>query len=221
MIDAAFATASTLPPDTAASAIARLTRRLMAGGAEMRRPFLAAAVTVFRCLRRQRLSSEAELLIEFLDPGRSALGSDFPLAPMTRLGLGVGYFASGDEDAGTRLLNEAREALFLTENGDIRERTELAIAYASALGFAPARIAYGRLEELFQRPRFVVEVKSSTNRYFTLKPLQLIDTVVRSVVTDEFALGSAVRSWLDDDEYLIRSRIHRDLSVVMREAELE
>jgi len=221
MIDAAYGTASALPPDIAAPAIARLTRRLVAGGAEMRRPFLAAAVTVFRCLRRQRLASEADLLIHYLDPAPAAAGSDSMLAPMTRLGLGVGYFTAGDEDAGTRILNEARETLFLTENGDIRERTELAIAYASALGFAPARIAYGRLEELFQRPRFVVEVKSSTNRYFTLKPLQLIDTVVRSVVTDEFALGSAVRSWLDDDEYLIRSRVHRDLSQVMREAGLE
>ena len=94
----------------------------------------------------------------------------------------------------------------------LRERTDLAIAYAEALGFTPARIAHGRLEEIFQRPHFEVEVKGSTNRYFTLKPLQLIDTVVRSVVTDEFTLGPAVRGWLDDDEFLIRGRIHRDLA---------
>ena len=57
----------------------------------------------------------------------------------------------------------------------------------------------------------------STNRYFTLKPLELIDTVVRSVVTEDFALGPAVRGWLDDDEFLIRRRIHRDMAAVLKD----
>jgi hypothetical protein len=48
----------------------------------------------------------------------------------------------------------------------------------------------------------------------------LIDAVVRSVVTDEFTLGPAVRGWLDDDEFLIRGRIHRDLAAVLREQNL-
>ena len=62
-----------------------------------------------------------------------------------------------------------------------------------------------------------VTVTGSTNRYFTLKPLQLIDAVVRSVVTEDFALGPSVRGWLDDDEYLIRRRIHRDMTTVLNE----
>jgi hypothetical protein len=33
---------------------------------------------------------------------------------------------------------------------------------------------------------------------------------VRAVVTDDFALGPAVRRWLDDDEYRVRRRIHQD-----------
>jgi hypothetical protein len=37
------------------------------------------------------------------------------------------------------------------------------------------------------------------------------------VVTDEFTLGPAVRGWLDDDEFLIRGRVHRDLAAVLRE----
>lgn len=49
-----------------------------------------------------------------------------------------------------------------------------------------------------------------------MKPLQLIDAVVRSVVTDDFALGPAVRGWLDDDKFLIRRRIHRDMSNVLK-----
>jgi hypothetical protein len=215
MIEAACSTAGSHAPGLVVQAIRQLTRRLLDGGVEMRRPLLAAAAPVFRCLRRLRLTDEAETLMQFLDPGASASGEGH--APRMRLGMGIGWFIAGNEDAGTRILNEARDSLFLGAIADRRERTELAIAYAEALGFTPPRIAHGRLEEIFQRPGFEVEVKSSTNRYFTLKPLQLIDTIVRSVVTDEFTLGPAVRGWLDDDEFLIRSRIHRDLAGQLRE----
>ena len=154
--------------------------------------------------------------MQFLDPG--ALGSEraHGPAPRMRLGLAIGWFIAGNEDAGTQILNHAREALFLSADDDVRSRTELAIAYAEALGFTPARVAHGRLEEILLRPHFRVEVMGSTNLYFTLKPLQLIDTIVRSVVTDEFTLGPAVRGWLDDDEFLIRGRIHRDLAALLR-----
>ena len=133
-----------------------------------------------------------------------------------QFGVAVGWFAVGDEEAGTRILDDARNRLFVARTGDDRDRTELAIAYAEALGFAPPRIALGRLEEIFQLLDRVT-VTGSTNRYFTLKPLQLIDAVVRSVVTEDFALGPSVRGWLDDDEYLIRRRIHRDMTTVLNE----
>ena len=61
--------------------------------------------------------------------------------------------------------------------------------------FAPSRIALCLLEEVFQRLDRVT-LTGSTNRYFTLKPLQLVDAVVRAVVTEDFALGPAVRGWL-------------------------
>jgi len=217
MIEAACSAASALAPSIATTSVSQLIRRLMETGVEVRRPFLSVAGTVFRCLRRLNLSSEAAALMQFLDPGGLGTAGEAALPPITRLGLAIGWFTAGNEDAGNRILNDARESLFLTEDRNVSERTELAIAYAEALGFAPPRIAHGRLEELFQRPRFLVNWRSSTNRYFTLKPLQLIDTIVRSVVTDDFTLGPAVRGWLDDDEFLIRSRIHRDLAVVLRE----
>jgi cellulose synthase operon protein C len=37
-----------------------------------------------------------------------------------------------------------------------------------------------------------------------------VEAAVLAVVTDDFALGPAVRRWLDDDEYRVRRRIHRD-----------
>ncbi|WP_171474296.1 hypothetical protein [Frigoriglobus tundricola] len=135
------------------------------------------------------------------------------------MGLAVGWFVAGDAEAGERILNAARDAMFLSTSDDVPKRTALALAYAEALGFATAGFALGRLEELFQRLDRV-SVQGSSNCYYTLHPLRLIDTVVRAVVTDEFTLSPGVRAWLDGDEFLIRGRIHRDLAARLRESEL-
>lgn len=187
-------------------------------------PTLRAAITraagpLFRSFRKLGCRAEAGALSEVLDVERDAGWPREAPFPPSRLGLAVGWFAAGDEDAGNRILNEARDRLYLAGRADERDRTRLAIAYAEALGFAPPRIALGRLEEIFQRLDRVT-VTGSTNRYFTLKPLELIDTVIRSVVTEDFALGPAVRGWLDDDEFLIRRRIHRDMAAVLRDGGL-
>jgi hypothetical protein len=137
----------------------------------------------------------------------------------SRVRLAAGWFTAGNEDAGNRILDEAREVLYLSPAMDLRTKTQLAVAYAETLGFAPGRIAHGRLEEIFQRLG-PVEGMSSTNSYFTLRPLQLVDAIVRSVVTEEVTLNPSVRGWLDDDEFLIRGRIHRDLANLLREQDI-
>ena len=191
-----------------------LTRRAGSDPA-LRSAVIASAGSLFRSLRKLGYRTEAEALLPILDPGCGEWPVDVPFPP-ARLGLAIGWFAISEEDFGNRILNDARLRLFVARVGDDRERTELAIAYAEALGFAPPRIALGRLEEIFQLLDRVTTA-GSTNRYYTLKPLQLIDAVVRAVVTDDFALGPAVRGWLDDDEFLIRRRIHRDMAAALRE----
>lgn len=213
MLGAGFAAAALLEPG-ASGLVTDLVRRLVAGGDRTRGPLLATCGLAFRVLRQRGLGGTAETLVRFLDPGQSGVRRD-----PARVGLAGGWYTAGHEDAGNRILDEARERLFLGSSADASIRTPLAVAYAEALGFAPARIAHGRLEEIFQRLG-PIDVMGSTNSYFTLRPLQLIDAVVRSVVTDEFALGPSVRGWLDDDEFLIRGRVHRDLAAVLREQDI-
>jgi hypothetical protein len=167
-------------------------------------------------LRKLGYRAEAETLMANLDPDRGEGLSKSPLSP-SQVGMAVGWFAAGDEEAGDAILNEAQRRLFVTREGSDPERTELAIAYAEALGSAPPRIALGRLEQIFQSLDRVNTV-GSTNTYFTLKPLQLIDAVVRSVVSEDFNLGPAVCGWMDDDEFLIRRQIHRDMAEILNAA---
>jgi hypothetical protein len=198
----------------AARPLADFLARRVGSDAAVRAALVRVAGPVFRGFRKLGLGSETAAILDRLDPDRGDWPADAPLPP-PRLGLAVGWFAAGDEDAANRLLDDARRRLFVAREGDGRDRTELAIGYADALGFAPPRVAHGRLEELFQLLDRVTTT-GSTNRYFTLKPLELVDAVVRAVVTDDFALGPSVRGWLADDEFLIRSRIHRDVAAAVR-----
>ncbi|MBN9517940.1 hypothetical protein J0H58_05370, partial [bacterium] len=195
--------------------LAEFLARRAGADAAVRAGLTRAAGAVFRAFRKLGFASETATILDQLDPTRGDWPADAPLPP-SRLGLAVGWFAGGDEDAATRLLDDARRRLLFAERqGDGRDRTELAIGYADALGFAPPRIALGRLEELFQLLDRVTTT-GTTNRYYTLKPLELIDAVVRAVVTDEFSLSPAVRGWLADDEFLIRRRVHRDVAAALR-----
>ena len=116
-------------------------------------------------------------------------------------------------DQAHAVLDEARKDLFAPTTS-IKDRTALALAYAATLGQAPVRLALGRLEELFRDLKGIA-VGGSTNAYYSLQPLLLVESAVRAVVSEEFALGPQVRAWLDADELAVRRRIRNELKEVM------
>jgi len=179
----------------------------------------------FRGLRRLGLRDDCEQLLQRMQTWvlggldlrglREKQPREWPTALRTLLHIGAGWFFCGQDDRAKAILDEARDQLLYSGELPASEQTALALTYAATLGHADPRIALGRLEELFQRLRNI-QLNSSTNSHYMLKPLELIETVVRSVVNDSFTLGPAVRRWLDDDEFLIRQRIDRDLREMMQ-----
>lgn len=131
----------------------------------------------------------------------------------------IGWFLLQRDDVGTLALDECRQQLYLV-GGDLRERTRLALAYVNALAVAPLAIGMGRLEELFQRlgPTHTI---GSTNRFFTLQPLELVDAAIRAVVGELFQRGPTLAFWREQDEFLIRLRIQRDFACLLRQHGLE
>jgi hypothetical protein len=176
----------------------------------------------FRGLRRLGLRAEADRLLdqlgEWVVPGgdleaaRRWRPQAWPMTLRRLLTLAGGWFYVGREARAVEVLDEARRLLFsreLSAEPRRRQQTDLACAYAAALGHAPARLALPRVEEIFARLHGVTD-NLVTNTHFSLAKLRLVEAAVRAVVTDDFALGPAVRRWLDDDEYRVRRRIHRD-----------
>jgi hypothetical protein len=97
-----------------------------------------------------------------------------------------------------------------------RDRTQLACTYAAAVGQGPVELAQKRLEELFEKLKAIKDTYT-TNQFYSLSQLNVLEAVVLAVVSDDFTLGTQARRWLDDDEYLVRQRVHRDLRKLEKE----
>ena len=96
--------------------------------------------------------------------------------------------------------------------------TRLMQAYISALGQGPVDEALNRIEELF-RPGGLEKLPNSftTAPYFSRLHLNVVEEVVRSLVSENVTIGDQGRRWLDDDEYLVRRRIHRDVRAALNQ----
>jgi hypothetical protein len=94
---------------------------------------------------------------------------------------------------------------------------EVACAYASSLGQAPAHVAKELLGEVFQKLEGYWYVATSVSLYSRAQ-VALIDAIVQAIVGDESVLGSGARRWLEEDEFLVRQRVHRDLRALMDRA---
>jgi hypothetical protein len=94
------------------------------------------------------------------------------------------------------------------------KRLGLVRAYARALGQAPLQAAQARLEELFDRLEGIRD-GWTTSDYYLLSHLLVAEAVILAVVSDDFTFGVQVRRWLDEDEYLIRRRVHQDVRALV------
>jgi hypothetical protein len=70
--------------------------------------------------------------------------------------------------------------------------------------------ALGRIEELFKILEKVPN-RYTTNSHFSRFHLQVIEAVVTSLVGENMTLGEGGKRWLDEDEYLVRRRIHSEM----------
>jgi len=178
-----------------------------------------------RGLRRLGLREEADRLLQRLsdrlmpEPELRVLRRRSPnwAATLRRLlALTGGWFYVGRDDQAEAVLAEARRVLLGNEVQDSTEQTNLAVAYMDALGQAPFSLALPRVEEVFHQ---LGGIKDSllTKTHYSLAQLRLIEAAVLAVVNDDFTLAPTARRWLDDDEYLVRRRIHADVRAAVGE----
>ncbi len=192
----------------------------------------------FRGLRKLGMRDEIELLLQqfvqcLLDVlGKSKLSSLLgrftanPEAPLSDadlaslrvlLQVAAGWLYFGRDQEAEPVLNTARVALF---DGNLAPmvRCNLTVPYLAALSQAPTEYTRQRIEELFHRLDGLSDVMTTSSHYGILQ-LRTIEATIRAVVGDDFTAGAQARRWLEDDEFLVRRRIHHDLRAALARAE--
>jgi len=191
----------------------------------------AAAGQCLRGLRKFGLREEINaLLVRMTDQVtegqelaalKTQRGRNWVHALCTLLHIAGGWLYFGQNSLAMPILEEAKGLLY--EQDAVAEhpyRTKLACTYATTLGQAPVDFALQQFEDFFREAVPLVDAFVTTNTHFSLARLQVIEAVVLAVVNEDFIVGQHVRRWLDEDEYLVRRRIHGDLRTLLAKAGL-
>jgi hypothetical protein len=183
------------------------------------------AASCFRGLRKLGMRDEIDQILrqmaDLVLEGQEVKAVDFkkypgnqgPAALRALLQVASGWYFFGRDSQAEPILQAARAAL-LANDLQPRDQTQLACSYARAVGQAPVEVAQKRLEELFKSLKGIKDTYT-TSSHFSVSQLDVVENVVLAVVSDDFTMGTQARRWLDDDEYLVRRRIHRDLRTLM------
>jgi hypothetical protein len=139
---------------------------------------------------------------------------DWSAVLQTLLNLAGGWLTFGLKERAEPILLEARNELLHPQAMKFhpKDAAPLAQAYVRALGQGPSETGMARITEMF-RKMDPSKIKNSftTAPFYSRFHLNVVEDVVRAIVSDDFALGPGGRKWLDDDEYLVRRRIHADM----------
>ncbi len=159
-----------------------------------------------RALRRIGLRREiAELLAE----AETALPQSRAEALRGRLAFAAGLAFLGDSARALPIFEQARTELS-SQNMNATQKLELTRALALAYSQAPLTNALAGIAELAGNLKDVSD-SFGTNSHYCLSVLNFIESLVLGITSDDLALGEAGRRFVEDDEHLIRRRLHRDL----------
>ncbi len=165
-------------------------------------PALAAGV---RSLRRVGLRDEAS---ELLQRASGVLRGEDTRTLAARLALAAGFAYLGAMGPAQPIFDEALARLG-KEKDLMPERLRLTRAAARALGHAPTDIALPGLLRLSAQLPWLTD-SFNTNSHFCLSLVDFADALVLGHVGDDLTLNEVTRRFLEEDEYLVRRRVHRD-----------
>lgn len=160
-----------------------------------------------RSLRRVGLRDEAG---ELLSRAAAALKGDGAKTLEARLGLASGFAYLGAMAQAQPIIDEVQARLGRESGLTISDRMRLSRAAARALSNAPTEVALAGLSRLASQLPFFTD-SFNTNSHFCLSLVDFADALVLGHVGDDLSVNEATRRLLDEDEYLVRRRVHRDV----------
>lgn len=170
------------------------------------------AAGMLRTLRRFGLRDAAERLLGLLQQavggGASAGQRQGTGTVVARLHTAAAQSFLGQTEAARPIFDEATAVL--RSELPMGERLQIGRALSRALGTAPLEYALAGLAELEKTVVFVTD-SFNTNTHVCLSVLDFMEALVLGYVNEDLSTDPVTRRHLDDDEYLVRRRIHKDL----------
>lgn len=157
-----------------------------------------------RALRRIGLRREIAELLADVEHALASNASNLH----ARLALAAGLAYLGDTPRALPILEQARKQL--SESMTLTARLDLTRALAQAYAQAPIGDALAGIGDLSAQLRDISD-SFGTNSHYCLSVLHFVESLVVGIASDDLALGEAGRRFVEDDEHLIRRRLHRDL----------
>lgn len=132
-----------------------------------------------------------------------------------------GWYYFGQIDDAEKICLNVRKTLF---EGDLprNEQLSLACAYVNAVAMAPPEKMIALVSELFEvkgtKRKRVQKLQRitdnlTTTTHFSISQLELIESTIMAIVSDDFSLDQESQRWLDEDEFLVRRRINDDVQL--------
>jgi FtsH ternary system domain X7 len=192
-------------------------------GTAVIQPFESLLAESMRGMRKLGMREHMSRLLATMDGIVESLRQRQPKRPANdktpdellklRLQIAAGWFYFGHDASAWPILDAVRDIL-LRNDLIPNHQTKLACAYIAALGQAPVEQALERYRELFSGLRGVTD-SFTTNSHYSLSQLDVVEALVLAIASDDFTPDKAGRRWMDDDEFLIRRRIHRDVRAAL------
>jgi hypothetical protein len=158
-----------------------------------------------RALRRVGLREEASRLLSAID---KVVVGDTPEALICRVQLGAGLADLGQHEQAEQAFKAGQAAL---NKGGLMpvDRLKVTRALATAYAHMPLELAIGGLAKLAEQLSEITD-SFNTNSHFCLSVISFMESLILGLASDELALGELGRRWQDEDEYLVRRRVHRE-----------
>lgn len=162
---------------------------------------------VLRSLRRARRTADAHPLLARLAAGVGPIAPGEDLA--ARLALAGGLLAIGSPDEAQPAFTAAWQRL--GQPSSLTDRMALARGLSRAQAFASPESAVDCAARLFGAIGPVTD-SFNTNSHFAISLVEYAECVVQAVAHEELTLGERGLALVEEDEFLLRQRVHRDLA---------
>ncbi len=162
---------------------------------------------VLRSFRRAGRTEEARPLLTALAEGAGPITRGEDLAP--RLSLAAGLLAIGSTAEAAPAFEAAWQRL--AQDPPLPERMALTRGISRAQAFETPEAAVETALRLF---RMVDRVTDSfgTNSHFAISLVEYAECIVQALAHEDLALGPRGRALIEEDEFLLRQRVHADLA---------